>query len=317
MKAAIVTAAGKTPAYGDFQDPVPSDGEVRVKVTAAALPRLAKMRAAGTHYSSTSVFPFVPGIDGVGKLDDGQRVYFAAPTAPFGSMAELTVVKRSQCVPLPDDLDDVTAAAIANPGMASMAALKERAKLVPGETVLINGGTGSAGRLSVQVAKYLGANRVIVTGRDEASLAGVHELGADVTILLTPTQELASALAEEFRTGVNVVLDYLWGPAAEQIILAAAKNGREGERMRYVQIGSLAGETIELPAQALRATALELMGTGLGSVHLDQLVADIGEVLRATKPRHFEVKTTTEPLANVETAWLADTGSPRMVFLVD
>jgi NADPH:quinone reductase-like Zn-dependent oxidoreductase len=316
MKAAIVTAAGKTPVYGDFQDPLPGDGEVRVKVTAAALPRLAKMRAAGTHYSSTSGFPFVPGIDGVGKLDDGQRVYFAAPTAPFGSMAEFTVVKRSQCVPLPDDLDDVTAAAIANPGMASMAALKERAKLVPGETVLINGGTGSAGRLSVQVAKYLGASRVIVTGRDVASLAGVRELGADVTIPLTPTQELASALAEEFRTGVNVVLDYLWGPSAEQIILASAKNGKEGERVRYVQIGSLAGETIQLPAQALRATALELMGTGLGSVHLDRLVEDIGEVLRATKPRHFAVKTTTEPLANVEKAWLADTGTPRMVFLV-
>ena len=318
MKAAVVTAAGKTPVYGDFKEPVAREGEVRVKVTAAALAPLSKSRAAGTHYSSTSVFPFIPGVDGVGRLDDGRRVYFAKPEAPFGSMAELTVVRREQCVPVPDDLDDVTAAAIANPGMSSMAALKERAKLVAGETVLINGGTGSAGRLSIQVAKYLGAKKVIVTGRDEESLRGLRELGADVIIPLAPPEGFASAVGEQIRSGgVDVVLDYLWGPSAEQIIIAAAKNGKDGARVRYVEIGSLGGETIQLPGQALRATGLELMGSGVGSVAIERLVAGIEEVMRVATPRHFEVKTRAVRLADVERAWAEDTGTPRLVFLVE
>jgi NADPH:quinone reductase-like Zn-dependent oxidoreductase len=199
-----------------------------------------------------------------------------------------------------------------------MTALKERAKLVAGETVLVNGGTGSAGRLAIQVAKYLGAKKVIVTGRDEESLRGVRELGADVIIPLAPAEGLAGALAEQFRSGgVDVVLDYLWGPSAEQIIVAAAKNGKDGARVRYVEIGSLGGETIQLPGQALRATGLELMGSGVGSVAIERLVADIEEVMRAATQRHFEVKTRTERLADVERAWAEDTGTPRMVFLVE
>ena len=92
-------------------------------------------------------------------------------------MAERTVVAEQSCVPVPDALDDVTAAAIANPGMSSWAALRERAKLVAGETVLVNGATGTSGRLAVQVAKQLGAARVIATGRNVAALAEVAQLG--------------------------------------------------------------------------------------------------------------------------------------------
>ena len=109
--------------------------------------------ASGQHYSSDERFPFIPGVDGEGVLPDGQRVYFAFPTPPFGSMAERTVVPASLRVSLPDDLDDVTAAAAANPGMSSCAALMERAKLIKGESVLINGATGVSGRLAIQIAK--------------------------------------------------------------------------------------------------------------------------------------------------------------------
>ncbi|HMF79600.1 MAG TPA: hypothetical protein VK604_28315, partial [Bryobacteraceae bacterium] len=80
------------------------------------------------------------------------------PKAPFGGMSERTAVQPVQCVSLPDELDDVTAAAIANPGMSSWAALKERAHFMPGETVLVNGATGTAGSLAVQIAKYMGAS---------------------------------------------------------------------------------------------------------------------------------------------------------------
>src|SRR5580698_4804164 len=184
MKAAIVVEPGKTPIYGEFRDPIPANGEVQVTVCAAALSNVVKSRASGVHYSSTGELPFVVGIDGVGRLEDGRRVYFALPQAPFGSMSEKTVIRPSQCVSLPDDLDDVTAAAIANPGMSAWAALKERAKLTPGETVLINGATGTAGRLAVQIAKHIGARKVVATGRNAEALEALAALGADVTIPL-------------------------------------------------------------------------------------------------------------------------------------
>src|SRR5271168_389430 len=184
MKAAMVVEAGQTPIYGDFKEPIPADGEVRVTVSAAALSNVVKSRASGTHYSSSGELPFVVGIDGVGRLDDGRRVYFALPRAPFGSMAEKAVIRPSQCVSLPDDLDDVTAAAIANPGMSAWAAFRERARLAPGENVLINGATGTAGRLAVQIAKHMGARKVVATGRNAEALKALSELGADVTIPL-------------------------------------------------------------------------------------------------------------------------------------
>ena len=139
-------------------------------MTAAAISHVVKSRASGAHYSASGQFPFVVGIDGVGRLDDGRRVYFVLPRAPYGSMAEQTVAPSAQCLALPDDLDDVTAAAIANPGMSSWAAYKERAKLKAGETVLVNGATGTAGRLAVQIAKHLGAKKVIATARNADAL---------------------------------------------------------------------------------------------------------------------------------------------------
>ncbi|MGC2035213.1 MAG: hypothetical protein WA761_07215 [Thermoplasmata archaeon] len=86
MKAAIVTEVGKPPVYGEFREPIPTEGEVQVSVRAAALSNLAKGRASDTHYSATGEVPFVVGVDGVGRLQDGRRVYFAFPRAPFGSM---------------------------------------------------------------------------------------------------------------------------------------------------------------------------------------------------------------------------------------
>jgi NADPH:quinone reductase-like Zn-dependent oxidoreductase len=160
MKAAIVKETGQTPIYGDFAEPVLSSGENRITVTAAAISHVVKSRAVSTHYSSSSPFPFVVGIDGVGRLNDGSQVYFILPKAPYGCMAEQTVVPSAQCLLLPDELDDVTAAAIANPGMSSWAAYTERAQLKVGETVLVNGATGTAGRLAVQIAKHLGARKI-------------------------------------------------------------------------------------------------------------------------------------------------------------
>jgi NADPH:quinone reductase-like Zn-dependent oxidoreductase len=318
LKAAVVLQAGQPPVYADFADPVPSAGERRITVTAAAISQVVKSRASGRHYSSSGHFPFVAGVDGVGRLDDGSRVYFALPRAPHGSMAERTVVSSTQCLALPDDLDDVTAAAIANPGMSSWVAYTERAKLKAGETVLVNGATGTAGRLAVQIAKRLGAKKVIATGRNAKALRSVAALGADVTIpLVENEQSLEDSFKEQFAEGIDVVIDFLWGKSAERLLIAGAKAGADAVPIRFVQIGSMSGEEIALPSAVLRASAIVLMGSGIGSVAADRLFDAIGAVLRATVPAGLKIATTPVALAEVERAWLSDASTRRTVFTVN
>jgi NADPH:quinone reductase-like Zn-dependent oxidoreductase len=312
VKAAIVQGPGQTPMYGDFRDPVPSAGESRIAVTAAAISHVVKSRASSTHYSSSGWFPFVVGIDGVGRLDNGGRVYFVLPNAPNGSMSERTVVPSAQCLALPDELDDVTAAAIANPGVSSWAAYTERAKLKAGETVLINGATGTAGRLAVQIAKHLGAKKVIATGRDADALAA---LGADVTIPLVEDKvTLEDSFKEQFAAGVDVVVDYLWGQSAERLLIAGAKAGKDAVPIRFVQIGSVSGSDIILPSAVLRSSAIELMGSGIGSIPLDRFVHAIGGLLRATVPGGFQIATKAVALSEVAQAWPRDDSKQRTVF---
>jgi len=318
MKAAVVRGAGQTPVYGDFAEPVPSAGENRIAVTAAAISPVVKSRASGAHYSSSGRFPFVVGIDGVGRLDDGTRVYFVLPKAPYGSMAEQAVVPSAQCLPLPDGLDDVTAAAIANPGMSSWAAYTERARLKVGETVLVNGATGTAGRLAVQIAKHLGARKVIATGRNADALRSLAALGADATIALVGSEAaLENSFKEQFAEGVDVVIDYLWGKSAECLLIAGAKAGAEAVPIRFVQVGSASGPDITLPSAVLRSSAIELMGSGIGSIPLDRLVNAIGGLLQATLPGGFKIAARPVPLSDVEEAWPKDDSTRRTVFTVD
>jgi NADPH:quinone reductase-like Zn-dependent oxidoreductase len=317
MKAAIVREAGKPPFYGDFPEPTSASNERLIHVTATAISQVAKSRAAGSHYSSIGQFPFIAGVDGVGRLEDGSRVYFALPRTPYGSMAERTTVSASQCLRLPDELDDVTAAAIANPGMSSWAAYRERAKLKRGETVLVNGATGAAGRLAVQVARHLGAKKVIATGRDAQALRCVAELGADVTVALIEDDDaLEERFKEQFAAGVDIVIDYLWGRTAERLLLAAAKVGEDGVPLRFVQIGSISGPNITLPSAVLRASAIEIMGSGLGSIPRDRFVGAIREFLDAAVPAGFAIATRAIPLSQVEEAWSWTDRTQRTVLTV-
>jgi NADPH:quinone reductase-like Zn-dependent oxidoreductase len=321
MKAAVVDNFSNPPRYADFPEPTPASGQNLITVTAAGLSQLVKGQAAGRHYSSGSVFPFVPGADGIGRLGNsksaGQRVYFAFPAPPFGAMAERTVVTAAQCIPVPDDVDDVTAAAAANPGMASWAALVERAHFVAGETVLIHGATGTSGRLAIQIAKHLGAKTVIATGRNAASIEPLAALGADIAIALDqPAEALTQTLRSAIKdNAVNVILDYLWGPPAERLLEAMSGHGSgSGEpRIRYVQIGSIAGKTINFSAEVLRSTGLELLGSGLGSVSNAGLLRSISGVLNAIVPGKLQIEAEPVPLSNVTEAWTR-ASAERIVF---
>jgi NADPH:quinone reductase-like Zn-dependent oxidoreductase len=315
MKAALVQQAGATPVYADFTEPVVTEDVVRVAVVASALSHVTKSRASGKHYSASAKLPFVPGIDGAGVLEDGTRVYFVLPEAPFGGMADYCIVKKARCIPLPTGLDEVTAAAIAIPGMSSWAALTERAKLVKGETVLINGATGVSGRLAVQIAKYLGAGKVIATGRNAETLQSLRALGADETISLTQDNDaLESAFQQQFRQGIGVVLDYLWGQTAELLLASGAKASPDGVPLRFVQIGAMSAANITLPSAALRSSAIEIMGSGIGSIPMTSLLGAIEHLLNATRPGGFKIATNAVPLSQVEDHW-ANENQARTVFI--
>src|SRR3984885_10078249 len=217
MKAAVLHATEEPPRFEEFPDPIAQENETIVTVRAASLKPIDKQMASGSHYASFRELPVVCGLDGAGCLDDGSRVFFVRPRPPFGAMAEKTVVPKAQCFPLPDSIDDATAAAVFNPGLSAWGTLAWRAQLAAGETVLILGATGVTGKLAVQTAKLLGAGRVIAAGRNEEVLGTHHDLGADSTTRLDkPGQDLTEAFAREAGdAGFDVIIDYLWGPPTE------------------------------------------------------------------------------------------------------
>jgi NADPH:quinone reductase-like Zn-dependent oxidoreductase len=317
MRAASVTDLGQPPRYSTFEDPIAQEDEVLVRPSHAALSNLAKVRASGKHYSNDGGVPFVAGTDGVGLLEDGTRVYFAFPRAPFGAMAEIVPVRRDYIVPLPADLDGAIAAAAANAGLSCWPALIERAEFKKGESVLINGATGFSGKIAIQVAKYLGADSVVAVGLGAAALGRLASLGADSVVSLDePTNDVAAAIFREIQgRRVRVVLDYLAGKPAADVIAAISRTGSPngGPRIRFVQIGSSAGASIEIPAQAIRSANIEIVGSGLGSTAYSKLVSAVGDFLHAIVPGRFEVPIAVSPLSDVEHLWNGPV-EPRRVF---
>ncbi len=313
MKAAVVMKAGDSPTYSEFDEPIPLEGEMCVHVTASALTNFTKLRAAGKHFSFAVRPPFVVGIDGVGRFEDGRRVYFLFPRAPFGGMAQRTVVRSSNCIAVPDDVDDIALAAIADPGMSAWVALEARAKLMGGETVLVNGATGSAGGMAVQIAKYLGAKKVIATGRNRHALNSLLSIGADEAIALeSDGSGSEAAFRKQFEQGVDIVLDYLWGTSAQQII-SAASAGKGTVPVRFIQIGTASGTNIALSGVALRSSGLQIMGSGIGNVPLPDIINILSKLMQAAATIRFEMPTTSLPLYRIGDAWSLDSVGPRIV----
>jgi len=319
MKAAVLHQLGQPPRFEDFAEPAAGKDEALVRVRAASLKSVDKQLASGSHYASPRQLPVICGADGLGTLGDGTRVFFGGPRRPYGAMAEYTVVPSAFCFPVPFEVDDAIAAALPNPGVSAWLSLTQRAKLAPGETVLILGATGVTGQLAVQIAKILGAKRVIGAGRKLQGLHGLRELGADATIQLDqPEEALKSAFAQEAKdTGFDVVIDYLWGRPTETLLAAITKSEFAAikKETRLVQAGENAGPTISLPAAVLRSTALTILGTA-GIPSREILVDAMHQILSRGARGELRIETERVPLADIESVWQHAAHSGRRIVVI-
>jgi NADPH:quinone reductase-like Zn-dependent oxidoreductase len=307
VHAAVVHSFGNPPRYEPFDLPAPSDGDQAVvDVLAVGLHPRVRTGASGSHYTSTGKLPLVPGIDGVGRREDGRVVYFVADDELVGPMATRTVIDTRRSVVLPDGVDVVKIAAAMNPAMSAWVALRRRVPIEAGQSVLVLGATGNAGQMAIQVAKRLGAGRVVGAGRDQARLAGLPGIGADATVALTDDADATAASLAEAANEVDLVIDYLWGKPASAAIMALLRARADRSRaLNWIQIGSMAGPTIELPSVALRSANFRLQGNGQGAVSTKAYLAELPALIDEIDSGGIAVTVRPVPLADVETVWAA------------
>ena len=323
MKAAVIYQKGELPQYTDVAEPIATnDDEVLVTVKAVALKHFDKGRATGSHYSSDAPRENgrVIGSDGVCILSDGTRVY---GMGVGGMMAEKALIEKDRIVKLPDGVSDAAAAALANAVIGSAMGLRFKADIQPGDVVLINGATGFTGKVAVQIAKHYGAKKVIATGRNQQSLQGLLALGADEIISLKQDDaQFVAQLKEVYAsTPVDVIIDYLWGHTAEMILASLKGKGNFTHKTRFVSVGAISGDVIQLSAENLRSVDLQLTGSGLGSwskAQVHSLFTDIlPEMFQLAADGKLKVETIEVNLKDIADLWDLDVpDGKRLVVMI-
>lgn len=323
MKAAVVFEKGGIPQYADFPDPIiNNENEALVFVKAASIKHLDRARASGKHYSTENKehHPTIVGSDGVGFLENGSKVYFFSKK---GTVAEKAVADKNMIVPIPEELDFSIAAALPNAVMGSAMGLKFKTHLKEGETVLVNGATGITGKVAVQIAKLYGAKKVIVTGRNEEALQSLMELGADEVVSLNLSDEDFQQKIKDIHleTPIDVVLDYIWGHSAENILSALKGDGNFSHKTRLVSVGGMSGDTIQLSSQILRGTDIQISGSGLGSWTKEEMKLLLSEIIpemfQAAVNGKLKIDTETVQLQDIEEVWKREiTNRKRLIVLI-
>ncbi len=322
MKAAVIQKFGDIPQYQDFPDPEIDTDDIPVEVKATVIENFDKMVVAGEHYSSRQMFPVFPAIvghGGVGTLADGTLVAFGGVKPPYGTMAEKAVIPqqfKNYITQIPEGIDTAIAAALPASALTSYLPLKWGAKLQAGETVLINGATGVSGKIAVQIAKMLGAGRIIGSGRDDEGLQTIKRLGADAVIDLKQSDEqITGAFAKEAGKGYDIVLDFLWGHPTELLLktLVPKQAGFAPRRTRLIQIGQSAGESITLPAEAIRTSGVEI--TGVGNIPHEAVSEAVKQVWDWIRENKLTIEIEKAALKDISEAWQRKTEGKRIVII--
>ncbi|MFC4244963.1 zinc-binding alcohol dehydrogenase family protein [Gryllotalpicola reticulitermitis] len=319
MKAAVVNHSGDIPRYQDFPDPVVEDGLVRVTVEAVAVENVDRAIVAGTHYTAgpfQAALPAIPCFDGIGRLPDGTLVGFGGLTPPYGALAQYVVVPAGHTAPIPEGIEAPIAAVLSS--AISAMSMATAAGLEVGETVLVQGATGVAGRLAVQIARLLGAGRIVATGRNDDALRELTALGADAVInTVASDTDLVQAFRDTAGDGYDVVIDYLWGHPTELLTRALIPESFAMPKpTRLVQIGESAGPAVQLSADALRTSGLEIYGAARNMA--TGMAAAYQQVVTWVRSGQLTIDVTTMPLSQIEAAWTrTDLRGTRLVISPD
>ena len=313
IPAAIIERLGGVPRRGLVDVPTRAPGQSLVEVTAAALNPLDLLIATGTFYAGPPQLPYVPGKEGVGRvvesdtLAPGTRVWFETPggVGGDGALAALAAVDDARTLPVAADVDDALAASLGIAGMAAWLSLSWRAGLQPGETVLVLGATGVVGSVAVQVAKLLGAGRVVAAGRNRAALDRIRALGADAIVALDGDFDVAAAFRDAAGGEIDVTIDPVFG----EPMLAAARASASGARI--VHLGEAAAPTITLPSALVRGRMLEILGLSHFATPDAAKASAYGELLGHAAAGRLVVDVEQRPLDRVAALWRVQARSPN------
>ena len=303
MRAALIREPGAAPEL--VEDHGEPEGDV-VEVTAAPVNPVDLSIASGRFYAGPPNTPYVPGTEGVGRTEDGRRLWFETGAGYLGdgAMAERAAVRPDAAVELRDEVSDATAGCLGVAGLAAWVPLAHRARVGEGETVLVLGATGVVGEIAVQAAKLLGAGRVIAAGRDPQRLARVE---ADERVRLPAS---ADELREAAGGLIDVVIDPLWGEHATTATEAMNVNGR------LVVLGQSAAQQATLDAGVVRGKALRILGHSNATTPPDVKRDAFGAMCEHAAAGRLKVEYEELPLDRVAEAWERQAASPHVKLIL-
>jgi NADPH:quinone reductase len=265
----------------ELPDPEAGDGQVVVDVTRAGI-NFADTHVTRNDYLAEQELPLTPGGEVAGRTPDGRRV---AALLAAGGYAEKVAVPEALLVPVPDEVSDEQAAALLLQGLTARSLLRISARLQPGESVVVQAAAGGTGSLAVQLAKRMGAGRVIGLASSEEKRELALRLGADSAVD-SRADDLESQIVEaNGGQAVDVVLEMSGGATFEACLGALAPFGR------LVTYGLASREPVELRNVDLMRTSRAVIGFWL--MHLfrrpDELREGISELLGAVAKGELEV----------------------------
>jgi NADPH:quinone reductase-like Zn-dependent oxidoreductase len=306
MRAAIVSAYQAPPEASERPEPSAAGGRAVVELIAAALNPADLAISSGSFPAGSPPLPYVPGIEGVGwvvqsgRFSPGTRVWASGRglgVAADGSFAERFAAADEVLVEVPADADDLVAAALGQVGLAAWMPLSWLAPVRPGESVLVLGATGSVGSVAVQVAKFLGAGRVVSVGRDEAGLETVRGLGADATVSLEGDDFRERLAVAVDGAAPTLILDLLWGPPLEAALAVA------GPGARIAHVGQSAAPTATLLSGFVRGKQLQILGYSNFAVPLDVIAQGYADLVGHATAGRIRLDAEAVPLEQVGAAW--------------
>lgn len=316
VQAAVLSDLASGPALGLVELPARARGQALVDVSASAINPFDLFVASGKSHLGRPELPYVPGIEGVGVVVEGDALapgslvrFECHPRTPVGSLAASTVVDEASTIAVPLDSPVALAAAIGVAGMAAWLSLEWRARLAPGERVVILGATGAVGQIAVQAARLLGAGRVVAAARDAEVLARVTS-DAHVRLSDQSPAELAKAFADAAGGPIDVVVDALWGAYMPAILATAAPHAR------IVNLGESAAATSMLPSAPLRGKMVSILGYTNYLVPIADKSRAYLRLLEHARRGDIDVPHEVWPISRIGEGWRAQATSPhrKLVF---